>query len=74
MVPALGPAFVYPKRNVEKPAAICLMWCRRPRMEAQLHASTQGVCGGRVFQSGGDAEEGRAPPLMLLLAEHEAGQ
>src|ERR1700730_12237510 len=36
--------------------------------------STQGVCGGRVFQSGGDAEEGRAPPLMLLFAEHEARQ
>jgi hypothetical protein len=35
---------------------------------------TQRVRGGRVFQSGGDAEEGRAPSLMLLFAEHEARQ
>jgi hypothetical protein len=48
---------------------------RSPRAERlPVSASTQGVCGGRVFQSGGDAEEGRAASLMLLFAEHEACQ
>jgi hypothetical protein len=45
-----------------------------PRAQLRVSSSTQGVGGGRVFQSGGDAEEGRAPPLMLLFAEHEARQ
>src|SRR5882757_10884689 len=48
---------------------------RSPRLERlRVSPSTQGVGGGRVFQSGGDAEEGRAAPLMLLFAEHEARQ
>jgi hypothetical protein len=45
-----------------------------PRAQLRVSSSTQGVGGGRVFQSGGDAEEGRAPPLMLFFAEHEARQ